>query len=146
LMDSLSGLFGIGTEGILGYFKEKIVETILNKLGIDTDSWIAGTIVKAIGNIPIGDYASGKILTCDYLTPLIAKSIAEESLDKVKDKAGLTGGFYDVLRNAIVQGLDSTDFAQSIERGLASAICPSLSKISGNMDGVFNTMKQKALS
>jgi len=146
LMDSLSGLFGIGTEGILGYFKEKIVETILNKLGIDTDSWIAGTIVKAIGNIPIGDYASGKILTCDYLTPLIAKSIAEESLDKVKDKAGLTGGFYDVLRNAIVQGLDSTDFAQSIERGLASAICPTLSKIGGNMDGVFNTMKQKALS
>lgn len=146
LMDSLSGLFGIGTEGILGYFKEKIVETILKKLGIDTDSWIAGTIVKAIGNIPIGDYASGKILTCDYLTPLIAKSIAEESLDKVKDKAGLTGGFYDVLRNAIVQGLDSTDFAQSIERGLASAICPSLSKISGNMDGVFNTMKQKALA
>jgi hypothetical protein len=146
LWDSLKGMFGLGTEGILGYFKEKIVETILNKLGINTDSWVAGTIVKAIGNIPIGDYTSGKILTCDYLTPLFAKSIAEEALDKVKDNAGLTGGFYDVLRNSIIQGLDSSDFAQSIERGLASAICPTLSKISGNMDGVFNTLKTKALS
>lgn len=146
LWDSLKGMFGLGTEGILGYFKEKLVETILSKLGISPDSWVAGTLVKAIGNIPIGDYTSGKILTCDYLTPLLAKSIAEEALDKVKDKAGLTGGFYDVLRNSIVQGLDSSDFAQSIERGLASVICPSLSKISGNMDGVFNNMKTKALS
>jgi len=146
LWDSLKGMFGLGTEGILGYFKEKIVETILSKLGISPDSWVAGTLVKAIGNIPIGDYTSGKILTCDYLTPLLAKSIAEEALDKVKDKAGLTGGFYDVLRNSIVQGLDSSDFAQSIERGLASVICPSLSKISGNMDGVFDKMKTKALS
>lgn len=146
LWDSLKGMFGLGTEGILGYFKEKIVETVLNKLGVDTDSWIAGTIVKAIGNIPLGDYTTGKVLTCDYLTPLLAKSIAEEALDKVKDKAGLTGGFYDVLRNSIVQGLDSSDFAQSIERGLASAICPALSKVSGNMDNVFKTMKTKALS
>lgn len=146
LWDSLKGMFGLGTEGILGYFKEKIAETLLNKLGINTDSWVAGTIVKAIGNIPLGDYTSGKILTCDYLTPLLAKSIAEEALDKVKDNAGLTGGFYDVLRNSIIQGLDSSDFAQSIERGLAAAICPALSKISGNMDGVFNTLKTKALS
>jgi len=146
LWDSLKGMFGLGTEGILGYFKEKIVETVLNKLGINTDSWVAGTIVKAIGNIPLGDYTSGKILTCDYLTPLLAKSIAEEALDKVKDNAGLTGGFFDILRNSIVQGLDSSDFAQSIERGLASAICPSLSKVSGNMDNVFKTMKTKALS
>lgn len=146
LWDSLKGMFGLGTEGILGYFKEKIAETLLNKLGINTDSWVAGVIVKAIGNIPLGDYTSGKILTCDYLTPLLAKSIAEEALDKVKDNAGLTGGFFDILRNSIVQGLDSSDFAQSIERGLAAAICPALSKISGNMDGVFKTLKTKALS
>lgn len=146
LFDSLKGMFGIGTEGILGYFKEKIVETLLNKLGIDTDSWIAGIIVKAIGNIPMADYFSGKILTCDYLTPLLTKSIVEEAIKKVGDKAGLTGGFVDVLRNSLVQGLDSTDFAQSVERGVASILCPVLSKIGDNMENIFTSMKQKALS
>ena len=146
LMDTLKGMFGFGAEGIVEYFKEKLTESILNKLGIETDSWLMGIIVKGIGNIPVADWFNGKVFHCDYLVPAFAKAIAEEAVDKAKDNAGLTGGFYDVLRNAIVNGLEDTSFGQSVERGLSTMLCPLLSNVSEKMGDVFNTMKQKAIT
>lgn len=147
LMDTLKSMFGFGSEGIVQYFKEKLAEALLKKLTpIDTDGWLGGVVVKAIGNIPVGDWFTGKVFKCDYLVPVIAKSITEESIDKAKDKAGLTGGFYDVLRNALVQGLEDTSFGQSIERGLSTMICPLLTNVSGNMGKMFDKMKQKAIA
>jgi len=146
LMDTLKGMFGFGAEGVVEFFKEKLVESVMKKLSIPTDGWLGGVFVKAIGNIPVGDWFSGKVFKCDYLVPAVAKAIAEESIDKAKDNAGLTGGFYDVLRNAIVNGLEDTSFGQSIERGLSTMLCPLLTNVKDKMAKVSDTMKQKAIA
>jgi hypothetical protein len=146
LMDTLKGMFGFGAEGVVEFFKEKLVESVMKKLSIPTDGWLGGVFVKAIGNIPVGDWFSGKVFKCDYLVPAVAKAIAEESIDKAKDNAGLTGGFYDVLRNAIVNGLEETSFGQSLERGLSTMLCPLLTNVKDKMTKVSDTMKQKAIA
>jgi hypothetical protein len=105
-----------------------------------------GIIVKGVGNIPIGDWFNGKVFKCDYLVPEIAKAITEEVIQKAKDDAGFTGGFYDILRNSLVQGLEDTTFGQSIERGLSTIICPILTNVSDKMGDMFNTMKKKAIA
>ena len=147
LMDTLKSMFGFGAEGVVQFFKEKLAEALLKKLTpIDTDGWFGGIIVKGIGDIPVGDWFNGKVFKCDYLVPAIAKAVTEEAIDKAKDKAGLTGGFYDILRNSLVQGLEDTSFGQSIERGLSTIICPLLTNVSGKMGDMFNTMKKKAIA
>lgn len=146
LMDALKGMFGFGAEGIVEYFKEKLTESLIKKLGFETDEWLSGIIIKGVGNIPVGDWFNGKVFHCDYLVPLFAKTVVEQSIGKAKDKAGLTGGFYDVLRNALVNGLEETSFGQSVERGLTTMLCPYLTKIGEKMGDMFNTMKQKSIS
>ena len=123
------------------------VESLIKKLTpLDPDGWLGGILVKGLADIPLGDFVNGNIWKCNFLVPHIAKAIVEEAISKAGDKKGLTGGFYDVLRNSIVQGLESTDFAKSIEGGLSAMICPLLNNVGDKMGDLFDTMKQKALS
>ena len=127
------------------YFKEQVVKYIIGKIAPGTENgWIAGTIQKLVGNTPIGEIP--KLLNCDYLVPKLAKSIAEEAIDKTKNSVGLTGGVFDILRNGIVDSLEDTAFSQSLEKGLTSIICPSLSTVSNKLMGVASDMKTKALA
>lgn len=144
--DTLKGLFGgTGYDSISGYFKEQVTKYIIGKIAPgQEDGWIAGTIEKLIGNTPISEMH--KLLSCDYLVPKLAKSIAEDAVDKTKNSVGLTGGVFDILRNGIVDSLEKTSFAQSLEKGLTSIVCPSLSTISTKLMGVADEMKNKALS
>jgi hypothetical protein len=64
----------------------------------------------------------------------------------LKNKAGMEGAFYDVLRNAVVESLSQSDLGQKIESALGSILCPSLSKVSSKMSDVTDTMKKGALS
>jgi hypothetical protein len=144
--DTIKGLFsGVGLDSIGQYFKEQVVKYIIGKIAPGTENgWIAGTIQKLVGNTPIGEIP--KLLNCDYLVPKLAKSIAEEAIDKTKNSVGLTGGVFDILRNGIVDSLENTAFSQSLEKGLTSIICPSLSTVSNKLMGVASDMKTKALA
>jgi hypothetical protein len=144
--ETLKGLFsGVGYDSISGYFKEQITKYVISKLAPGhEDGWIAGTIQKLIGNTNITDMP--KLLNCDFLVPKLAKSIAEEAIDKTKNSVGLTGGVFDILRNGIVDSLDNTTFVQNLEKGLSSIVCPSLSNVSNKLMGVAGNMKDKALA
>jgi len=145
LWDMLKGLFGNGADSVMQYFKEYIAKWLIGNLTpMDPNGWIGGTIVKAIGNLPIGDIP--KLTDCNFLTALLSKSIAEEALDQVKNKAGMEGPFYDILRNAIVESLEDTSFGSKIENGLGSVICPLLGGITSKMGSAAETLKQNALS
>ncbi len=65
---------------------------------------------------------------------------------QLKNKAGMEGAFYDILRNAVVESLSQSDLGQKIESSLGSVLCPSLSKVSSKMSDVTDTMKKRALS
>lgn len=143
--DILSGLFGNTGESILQYFKEYLAKWLITSLTpLDPNGWVGGTIVKAIGNLPIGDIP--KLTDCNFTTKLLSKSIAEEAIDQLKQKAGLEGAFYDVLRNAVIESLEDTDLGGKIESALGSILCPMLSKVSGKMSDAADDMKKGALA
>jgi hypothetical protein len=145
LWDMVKGLFGNGADSVMQYFKEYIAKWLIGNLTpMDPNGWIGGTIVKAIGNLPIGDIP--KLTDCNFLTALLSKSIAEEALDQVKNKAGMEGPFYDILRNAIVESLEDTSFGSKIEHGLGSVICPMLGGVTSKMGSVADKLKQNALT
>jgi hypothetical protein len=145
LWDMVKGLFGNGADSVMQYFKEYIAKWLIGNLTpMDPNGWIGGTIVKAIGNLPIGDIP--KLTDCNFLTALLSKSIAEEALDQVKNKAGMEGPFYDILRNAIVESLEDTSFGSKIEHGLGSVICPMLGGVTSKMGSMADKLKQNALT
>jgi hypothetical protein len=143
--DILKGLFGNAGESTIQYFKEYLAKWLIESLTpFDTEGWVGGTIVKAIGNLPIGDIP--KLTDCNFTTKLLSKSLAEEAVDQLKRKAGLEGAFYDILRNAVIESLSESDMGQKIESALGKIICPMLSKVSGKMDSAAQDMKKGALS
>lgn len=143
--DIIGGIFGKGGEGIIQYFKEYIAKWLVEKLTpFDPKGWVGGTIIRAIGNLPIGDIP--KLTDCNYLTKLLSKSLGEEAVEQLKQRAGLEGPFYDILRNAIIESLTETDLGQKLEGVLGSILCPLLSKVTGKMEDAAEKMKEGALS
>lgn len=143
--DTLKGLFGHAPNGIMEYFKEYIGKWLVEHLTpIDPEGWVGNIIITSIGNLAIGDIP--KLTDCNFLTKLISKSVGEGAVRKLTHEKGLDGAFYDVLRNSIVDMLDSTTLVTKIEEGLGSIICPLLGGVKNKMNVAADTLKQKALA
>jgi hypothetical protein len=143
--DALKGLFGTGAEGTFQYFKEYLAKQLITKLTpLDTDGWIGGIVVKAVGNVDIADM--GKLTNCNFLVPVLTKSIVEEAADKIKKSVGMTGPFYDILRNSLAEMVEHSDFGQSVERNLSTLICPLLGGVKNKIETATDKMKEKVLS
>ena len=143
--DSLTGLLGHAPTGIMEYFKEYIGKWLVGHLTpVDPEGWIGSMIITGIGNLDIGDIS--KLTDCNFLTKLISKSVADGAIRKVTHEKGLDGPFYDILRNSLVDMLDESTFAQKLEEGLVSVICPLLGGVKTKMDSATDKLKEKALS
>jgi hypothetical protein len=141
LKDMLSGALGYGGEGIISYFKERLAKSIIDKfVPGGSDTWLGGIISTSIGNIKIGDYLNGNIFKCEFVVKELAKGIGENAIKQFADKKGLTGGFYDVLRNSVVEVVEDVPFVESLEKGIATVLCPSLSKLKTLLGGVFGSL------
>ena len=142
--DILKGFFtGTGLDSIMGTFKEYAAKWLINKFGLDADSWIGSVVTTAFGNLPLGDIP--KLTQCDYVVPFLAKTLGESAVKKFMSEKGVDNAFTSVVRNAIVEVLEDTAFGQSIEKGLEKIICPSLGDLSKKMGKVTNNLKNKAL-
>jgi hypothetical protein len=143
--DVLKGLFGHAPEGIMEYFKEYMGKWLIEHLTpVDPDGWIGNIIITSVGNLAIGDIP--KLTDCNFLTKLISKSVGEGTVRKLTHEQGLDGAFYDVLRNSIVDMLDSTSLVTKIEEGLGGVICPLLGGVKTKMDSATDKLKEKALA
>lgn len=141
----MKALFGHSPDAIMEYFKEYMAKWLVNNLTpMDPEGWVGNMIITGVGNLPIGDIP--KLTDCNYLTKWISKSAAEGTVRKLTHEKGLDGPFYDVLRNAIVDMLDSTSLGSKIEEGLGSIICPLLGGVKNKMNVATDTLKQKALA
>lgn len=147
-LDLIKTMFGSGIDGIIDYFKTKVAEKILTELGLDPKGWASTIISTTVGNIPVDDFFSGKVFKCNYLTPLLAKSITEGVISKLQkdSKYGLDNIFFDVLRNAIVEGIDDTKIVKDMELGLSKIICPLMENVGSKLLSLGSTLKDKALS
>lgn len=134
----LSNLLGLGGEGVISTFKTNIAKKIIDKFIPDgSKSWLGGIAANAIGNIPLGDYFNGNILKCDFVSGEITKSITEEVVTKVQQNKDLNGGFYDVIKNSLVEYIDDTPFFNKIQEGISNMICPYMEDISGSLGKAF---------
>lgn len=141
LKTMLSGALGYGGEGIISFFKERLFRSIIDKfVPGGSNTWLGGVISTSLGNIPLGDYLNGNILKCDFVVKELAKGIGENAIKQLADKKGLTGGFYDVLRNSVVEVVDDVPFIESIEKGIATVLCPSITKLGSLLGGLFGSL------
>jgi len=144
-LDILKGLFGTAADSTLQYFKESIAKWLIEKLTpMDPNGWMANIIIVAVGNVPIGEIT--RLTECNYLSDVLTKSIVEGAVNKYKNEQGLTGPFYDILRNGIVEMLEDTKFGQVIETAIGDLVCPLLGGIKDKMGSAADTMKKGALS
>ena len=145
LFDFLGGVLGHSTEGVTQFFKEKLVDKIMSILGINPDSWIGGVVSTTIGNLALSDIS--KVFTdCSFTTKLLSKSIAEEAVNQVRLGVGVSGGFYDILSNTLVEMIEKGEFVQSIEEKLAESICPMLSDVRQKFSDTEQGLKDKVFS
>jgi len=145
LFDFLGGVLGHSTEGVTQFFKEKLVDKVMSLLGVNPDSWVGGVVSTTIGNLALSDIP--KVFSdCSFTTKLLSKSIAEEAVNQVRLGVGVSGGFYDILSNTLVEMIEKGDFAQSVEEKLAETICPMLSDVRNKFNDTEQGLKDKVFS
>ena len=142
--DILSGLFPSGN--VIGqWFKEKMSSWLIEKIAPGQEnSWVGNIIITTIGNLKASEIT--QLTNCDFTTRLLAKSISEAVIKKFADSKGVSGVLADLLRNSMVEHLDSSEFAQKLESGLSHIICPLLGGVTQKMSKVADTMKTKAIT
>jgi len=135
---------GYGGEGIISYFKERLMDRLIEKfVPGGSKTWLGGIISKTISDVPIGDYFNGEALSCDYWVDAMTKGIAENAVSRLLDKKGLTGGFYDVMRNSLIEVVDDTSFASHIKEGISKMACPILTKLLTVVGSLFGEIKDE---
>ena len=140
----LGGLFP-STNTIAETFKEYLTKWLIEAIAPGQEkSWIGNIIITSVGNLKIGDVT--KLTNCEFTTKLLSKSISEGVVRKFAESKGVSGVLADLIRNSMVEHLDSTEFAQKLESGIARVICPLLGGVSQKMSTVANTMKDKAIA
>jgi hypothetical protein len=144
LIDMIKSLFGQASEGILQHFKEKIIEWLLDKLGIPRKSYIADFFIVAVGNLNVADIP--KLTNCSFLTKFLSKNVVESIVKKIQGEGHFSGAFYDILRNSMVEVIEQSNLGRTIEDKLSDLICGDLLNIKSKMDTMGDELKQKALS
>lgn len=145
LFDFLGTVLGHSTEGVTQFFKEKLVDKVMSLLGVNPDSWVGGVVSTTIGNLSLSDIP--KVFSdCSFTTKLLSKSIAEEAANQVRLGVGVSGGFYDILSNTLVETIEKGDFVQSVEEKLAEIVCPMLSDVRNKFNDTEKGLKDKVFS
>jgi hypothetical protein len=140
----LKGLFP-STDVIAQWFKEYMAKWLIKAIAPgQEDGWIGNIIITTVGNLKVGDIT--KLTNCEFTTKLLSKSISEGVIRKFAESKGVSGALADLIRNSMVEHLDSTEFVQKLESGLAHVICPLLGGVAQKMSTVANTMKDKAIA
>jgi hypothetical protein len=143
--DLISGIFGKSGDSIMGMFKEYITGWLIEKFTpLDTKGWMATAIRVTVGNLSISDIP--KLLDCNYTSKFLTKNIVETLVAKFAQDAKMDSGFYNFLRQAMVEVFDSSEFGQKVESSVANFICPLLGGVKEKMSDVSDQMKQKVMS
>ena len=135
--DIFKGLFG----GVEDMAKEELLAYLLKLMGIENNSYLYNLLIVAFGNIPIADIP--KLFTdCRFVTKVFAESIPEAMIRKTQENMNLGSGVYDIIRNTLVDAIESTEFVSNLESKLGNIVCPMVEKVKGNMERESNKIKE----
>jgi hypothetical protein len=138
-------MFGNASEGIFGYFKERLAKWFVKTFTpLDPDSWLGTMIVTAIGNVPITEL--GQLTNCNYVSKILTKTIVETLVAKFQNERGLTGPGFEIIRNTLVETAEDSAFGQKLENNISKFLCPKLSKVSDKLDIAKDKIKEKAFA
>ena len=139
LGDLLSKIFGGAWSGLLQTFVEPLVNSILRGLGME-DGFFKNSLVSFFTKNP-GRLARALRGDCKELTGLVVESIIEGFAMKLMQDRGMSSGGWAFLRNAINDGIHSTDFVKSLESSMESTICDLFNKLTGKASEVVNKLQ-----
>lgn len=140
----LSTVFKKSPDVIVNTFKEKGVNFIVSRLGMEKDTYLKNFLITVLGNTNMVDIP--KLFTdCKFLTKKIAESIPEAYLRKLEYDKGMGNVFMDSVRNALHDVISNSDFAQRIENNIAGVVCPIVDKLAGKFEDSIGNMKTKLI-
>ena len=139
LGDLLNKIFGGAWSGLLQTFVEPLVNSILSGLGMG-DGFFKNSLVSFFTKSP-GRLAKALRGDCKELTGLVVESIVEGFAMKLMQDKGMSGGGWVFLRNAINDGIHSTDFVRSLENSMESTICDLFNKLTGKASEVVDKLQ-----
>jgi len=145
LLDFLGGLFGQGPSGVGKYIQERIVNFILGPrvLGLP-DGFLKDAIMIWFADTPFSEMS--KMFTdCNYFVRSLSGTLIEAYAKKLQNEKLGDNAFYDILRNALRQQLESGKMDDVFYNTLSSIICPMLKGMLPKMEDIKNTLKGGAI-
>ncbi len=145
LTEIIKSLFGTASDSIFQTWKEAGIGWLIKQLGFDPNSEVANFIEVSFANVPISKIPD-LFTDCDFVTKIVAKSMYETYLKNLQQDVGMEGMVGDVMRNAVTDVIDNTEFVQKLEGGLSNIVCPILGRVSSNMTKQEDNIKSKLFS
>jgi hypothetical protein len=137
----LSKIFGSAWSGLVQTLVEPLVNSILSGLGMN-NGFFKNTLVSFFTKSP-GRLAKALRGDCKELTGLVVESFIEGIVMKLQDDKGMNSGGWVFLRNALGDGIRSTDFIRSLESSMESTICELFGKLTGKASEVVDKLKSQ---
>lgn len=122
---------------------EKIIYTLLGKLGLQ-GGFFHKTLTSLLATRPTELFKA--MTDCNAFSALLAKSIAEAMVMKVKEKFNVSGLFYDYLRNALSDTLSQQPFVDGLTKSLSVKICEFFEDIIGNAKNVLSQKETSTMT
>jgi len=129
IFDWFKNVLGVGDdtaiEPLVDTFKESFIGYLMKLFVPNGSNSILGNIIKVgLADIDMNDL--DKITDCETLSDIVTKAVVEGTINKLKNNIGLVGGVFNVVRNALVDNLDNSEFAESVKNGISSFICEAI--------------------
>jgi hypothetical protein len=147
ILDFISNIFGASGSGIWQMIKSRLTNKLIERLGINPNTWQATFVKEAFANINISDVP--KLLTdCSFTTKLLTKTIVETLIVQLTNKKDGTKNsiLSDILRQSFVEALEKTDVGQRIESSLAKIVCSLIHGIGENLEKFSDNVKQNIVT
>lgn len=137
LGDFIGKLFGGSLASALETITEPLVNSILGGLGVS--GYFKDFLVSFLTSNP--KELARAIRDCRALTTLVANALGEGLFMMIQRNAGLEGGFYNFLRNALGGAVKDTTFINKIEDFIGDTICNTYNKLTGNAGEVLKKIQ-----
>lgn len=137
-VDSLRSIFGNAFWSVPEAFVERGLNSILGSLGFP-DNAIRKFLVSFFATNP--SELLKAFQDCNVLTKHIVRAIGETLIMNLQQSKGMGGTGMDIVRNALQNQLQETEFSKNLEKRLSGSICELFEKYSGNAKEVLNKLK-----
>lgn len=137
-IDSLKDIFGAAFWSVPEAYVEKILNSILTAIGVP-DGSIKKFLVSFFATNPSELLKSFR--DCNVFTKHVIRAMVETMVMTLQQQKGYGGMGMDILRNALQNQIQKTDFMSGLEKSLSSSICELFQKYSGNAKQIVDKIK-----